>query len=59
MTYRFHPEALSEFESAAVYYAEQQHGLGFVLRSQCKAQFNILSNLPSHGASLKRMCAAI
>jgi len=28
MKYRFHPEALSEFKAAAVYYEKQQHGLG-------------------------------
>jgi len=28
MKYRFHPEALSEFQAAAVYYNKQQHGLG-------------------------------
>jgi len=28
MKYRFHPEALSEFQAAAVYYNKQQNGLG-------------------------------
>ena len=27
MRYEFHPEALAEYENAAVYYAQSQHGL--------------------------------
>ena len=28
MKYRFHPEALQEFQAAAIYYDKQQRGLG-------------------------------
>lgn len=51
MNYEFHPEALSEFEDAARYYAEKQVGLEHrfieTLRRQSRSSRNVRQATPS------------
>ena len=47
MSYEFHPEALSEFEAAAQYFAERQPGLEFRFISNIEATIQHICEAPS------------
>ena len=47
MNYRFHPEALSEFQSAAIYYEKQQAGLGLRFSSAVQTAVDHIVESPN------------
>jgi plasmid stabilization system protein ParE len=47
MNYRFHPEAFSEFQSAAVYYEKQQIGLGLRFSSAVQSAVDHIVDSPN------------
>lgn len=49
MKYRFHPEALNEFQSAAIYYETQQHGLGLRFMSAVQSAVDHIVESPAAG----------
>ena len=53
MNYRFHPEALSEFKAAAIYYEEKQQGLGERFISSVHAVIDHIINSPLLGRILE------
>ena len=50
--YEFHPEALSEYESAAQYFAERQPGLELRFIASIEATIQRICESPAVGASL-------
>lgn len=47
MNYRFHPEVLSEFQSAAIYYEKQQAGLGLRFSSAVQTAVDHIVESPN------------
>jgi toxin ParE1/3/4 len=61
MNYEFHPEALAEFEDAAVHYAEKQPGLELRFIASIEAAINRIVENPALFAVLEqdvRRCLA-
>lgn len=53
MNYRFHPEALGEFQAASIYYGEQQRGLGERYISAVQAAIGRIIDSPLLGRILE------
>lgn len=61
MNYAFHPEALAEFEDAALYYAEKRSGLELRFIASVEAAIQRVVERPSSYAALEqdvRRCLA-